>query len=43
MVCALESALLDPASAIAMPVALPHLQRDVLAARSIFQQGVAAH
>ncbi|MGH3934446.1 MAG: helix-turn-helix domain-containing protein [Pseudonocardiaceae bacterium] len=39
VVGALESALLDPPCGIGMPVALPHLRREVLAARSVFQHG----
>lgn len=36
---ALESALLDPPIATGIPVALPHLRREVAAARSVFQHG----
>lgn len=36
---ALESALLDPPTATGVPVALPHLQREVIAARAVFQHG----
>jgi hypothetical protein len=38
-VSALETALLDPPLATGIPVALPHLRRDVATARSMFQQG----
>lgn len=38
-VSALESAMLDPPLASGVPVALPHLRRDVNIARSIFQHG----
>jgi hypothetical protein len=36
---ALESALLDPPIAAGIPVALPHLRREVAAARWVFQHG----
>lgn len=36
---ALESALFNPPSATGIPVALPDLQRNVIAARAVFQRG----
>lgn len=38
-VSALETALLDPPLAVHVPVALPHLHREVNTARSVFQRG----